>query len=120
MFRVADVVIFAVIAGMLAAAILWPWPWARRRRRFAIAGLATTAGFIAWNLVLTHTNAVGMDVDAPVVALSWQDVGSGAAAFLAAALTLGLIAERDEPARFPVGAAALAGLVATIFDIFVL
>jgi hypothetical protein len=120
MFTVRDVLIFAAISGLLAAAVLWLWPWARRRGRFAIAGLATFAGFAAWNLVISHANAVGLDVDAPVIALSWQDVGSGVVAFLAAALTLGLVTERDEPARLPVGAAAIAGLAAMIFDIFVL
>ena len=120
MFSLPSIFISAVIAGVLALGILWLWPWARQRNRFAIAGLTTFLGFTAWNLVLRHTNATGMNVDAPVIGLSWQDVGSGVLAFLATALTLGLITDRNEPARLPVGAAAIAGLVAMIFDIFVL
>ena len=41
-------------------------------------------------------------------------------AFAAAALLLGLGTERRTPAARVVGAAAIAGLVAMIFDIFVL
>ncbi len=120
MFSLSDIFISAVIAGALASAALWLWPWGRLRNRFATIGVTTFVGFAAWNLVLRHTNATGMNVDAPVIALSWQDVGSGVVAFLATALILGLITERDAPARLVVGAAAVAGLVATIFDIFVL
>ncbi len=120
MFSLSNILISAVIAGILASAVLGLWPWARRRSRLATAGLTTMVGFTAWNLVLSHANAAGMNVDAPLIALSWQDVGSGVVAFLATALVLGLVTERDEPARFPVGAAAVAGLVAMVFDIFVL
>ena len=61
----------------------------------------------------------GLDIDAPVIALSWQDVGSGVLAFATTALALGL-AERHEPAFETTKAAALAGVVAMVFDIFVL
>lgn len=120
MFSLSDIFISAVIAGVLASAVLWLWPWGRLRNRLTTAGVTTFVGFAAWNLVLRHTNAAGMNVDAPIIALSWQDVGSGVVSFLATALTLGLITERNTPARLPVGAAAIAGLVAMIFDIFVL
>ena len=120
MFSVLEIFIAAAIAGVLAAAALWLWPVARQRSRFVVAGLTTFAGFAAWNLVLVHTNATGMNVDTPVIALSWQDVGSGVLAFAATALTLGLLTDRNKPARRPVGAAAIAGIVAMIFDIFVL
>ncbi len=120
MFSVRSIVIAAIIAGGLAAAILSAWPWARLRRRFILAGLATTAGVIIWNLVLNLTNATGFDVDGPILSLSWQDVGSGIFAFSLTALVLGLLAERHEPAGRVVGAAASAGLVAMLFDIFVL
>lgn len=118
MFRTDSIVIAAIIAGVLAGAALAVWPWARRRGRFVVAGVATVLGFVAWNATLNITNATGFDVDAPIIRLSWQDVGSGVLAFAAAALALGLIAARDEPARRVVGAAAIAGLVAMVFDIF--
>src|SRR5215211_5536852 len=120
MFAVRDIVIFAIVAGVLAAVILAAWPWARRHGRFAVAGVATTAGFIAWNLTLNATNATGFNVDAPIIPLSWADAGSGVLACVASALVLGLVTERGEPAGRVVGAAALAGLAAIIVDLFVL
>ena len=69
--------------------------------------------------MLSENNASSLDVDAPVVALSWQDVGSGVGAFLFTALALGLL-EREQPAGRVIAAAGLAGVVAIVFDIFVL
>lgn len=95
MFRTDSIVIAAIIAGVLAGAALAVWHWARRRGRFAVAGVATILGFSAWNATLNLTNATGFDVAAPIIRLSWQDAGSGILAF----------------------AAAIAGLVAMVFDI---
>jgi len=90
-----------------------------QHRRWLLAGLATTAGFAAWNLTLDATHARGFNTDAPLIALSWADAGSGVLAFALAAAALALVARR-EPAGRVVGAAATAGLVAAIVDIFVL
>lgn len=122
-FAVRDIVIFAVLAGTAAALVLaglpWTRPWSRQRGRWLLGGLATTAGFVAWNLTLNATHAAGFNTDAPGIALSWADAGSGVLAFVVAAATLALTARR-EPAGQVVGAAATAGLVAAIIDIFVL
>jgi hypothetical protein len=118
MFSGQSIAIGAAVAGLLAAAALAAWPWARRDGRFAVAGLATALGFVAWNTTLNLTNGTGFDVDAPIVRVSWQDAGTGILAFAATALALGLVWARDEPARRVVGAAALAGLVALVFDVF--
>ena len=121
MFAVQEILAFALLAGVLAAAVLFfAWPWARQRSRYVIAGVATTLGFAAWNFTLNATNATGFNVDAPIIPLSWADVGSGVLAFTATALALGLIAEREESAARVVGAAAIAGLVAIALDLFVL
>jgi hypothetical protein len=119
MFATSDVLIDGLVAGVLAAAFVLVIPWARRRGRFGIAGLATFLGFIAFNLVISHAKAAGLDVDAPVVALSWQDVGSGVLAFGATALALGVY-ERDEKAGRLILTAAVAGIAAMVWDIFVL
>ena len=50
---------------------------------------------------------------------SWQDAGSGILAFVAAALAL-TVYEPKAIARQVVGAAVVAGIVAFVFDIFVL
>jgi hypothetical protein len=120
MFAVQDILIFSLIAGLLATGVLALWPWARRDGHFIVAGIATTVGMMAWNFVLHRSNTSSLNVDAPVIALSWQDVGTGVWACSATALALGLIAARKEPARRVAGAAGIAGLVAMIFDIFVL
>ncbi len=123
MFAVRDIVIYALLAGVAAALALaglpWSRRWARPQERWAIAGLATTAGFVAWNLTLDATHARGFNTDAPLLALSWADAGSGVLAFAVAAAALALTGRR-EPAGRVVGAAATAGLVAAIVDIFIL
>jgi len=109
----------AVVAGVLAAGALAAWPWARRRGRFAIAGIATLVSWIGWHLLLNATHASGFDVDAPIIGLSWEDVGSGVVALFATVLVLGLVTERPEAAVRVVGAASIAGLIAMILDLFV-
>ena len=64
-------------------------------------------------------HATGFDVDAPIIEVSWEDVGSGVLGLFTTALVLGLITERQEPASRVVGAASIAGLVALMLDIFV-
>lgn len=120
MFAVSDILLWAVVGGILAAGALALWPWARHGGRCVVAGLATFAGFTAWNLVLNVTNGRTFNVDAPVIGLSWADAGSGVLAFVATALLLGLVVERQESAGRVVAAAAIAGVVAMGLDLFVL
>jgi hypothetical protein len=122
MFALQDILLFAVVTGVLSAAVLWvAWPWSRLNRRFVVAGVTSTVGFALWNLTLNATQAVpNFDVDAPVIRVSWADVGSGVFACLMTALILGLVTDRTEPAGRVVGAAAIAGLVAIGLDLFVL
>src|ERR687884_589950 len=108
MYPVSVTYVSAVVAGVLAAAALTVWPWARRRGRFAIAGFVTLVGWIAWHLLLNATHATGFDVDAPVIGLSWEDVGSGVIALFATVLVLGLVTDRREAAVRVVGAACIA------------
>ena len=119
MYPVSVTYISAVMAGVLAAAALAIWPWARRRGRFAIAGVLTVVSWIAWHLLLNATRATGFDVDAPVIRVSWEDVGSGVVTLFLIALIFGLVTERREAAIRVVGAASIAGLVALILDVFV-
>ncbi len=120
MFAVRDIVVFSIVAGLLAGGVLAAWPWARERATFVVAGVAAMLGMMAWNFVLHGSNTASLNVDAPVIGLSWQDVGTGVWAFLVTALVLGLVYRRDAEAQRVVAAAAIAGLVAMVFDIFVL
>jgi len=108
----------AIVAGALAAALA-AWPWARLRRRFVVAGLTTLVSWIGWHLLLNATQALGFDVDAPVIRVSWEDVGSGVVTLFATVVVFGLVTERRERASRVVGAASIAGLVAMILDVFV-
>jgi hypothetical protein len=120
LFATRDIILFAILAGLLSAIALAIWPWSRRWGRFAVGGVTTTLGFLIWNFTLNATDARGFNVDAPVIGLSWADAGSGVLAFVVTVLVFGLISERREPAGRVVGAAAIAGLVAMILDLFVL
>ena len=119
MYPASVTYVSAIVAGVLVAAALAAWPWARHRGRFAIAGAATLVGWIAWHLLLNATRATGFDVDAPIVGLSWEDVGSGVVALFFIALVFGLVTERREAAVRVVGAASIAGLIAMLLDLFV-
>src|SRR5438045_114506 len=83
---------------------------ARHPRRFGLGGLTTTLGFLVWNFTLNATDARGFNVDAPLIGLSWADVGSGVLAFAVTALVFGLVTEKREPAGRVVSGAAIAGL----------
>ncbi len=120
MFAVRDIVVFSIVGGLLAGGVLAAWPWARERATFAVAGVAAMAGMMAWNFVLHGSNIASLNVDAPVIGLSWQDMGTGVWAFLVTALVLGLMYRRDADAQRVIAAATIAGLVAMVFDIFVL
>src|SRR5215212_7097951 len=119
MYPASVTYVSAVIAGVLAALALALWPWARKRGRFAVAGGATLVGWVAWHLLLNATRATGFDVDAPIIGLSWEIVGSGVVALFATVLVLGLITDRREAAVRVVGAASIAGVIAMVLDLFV-
>jgi hypothetical protein len=118
-YPVSVTYVSAVVAGVLVAVALAAWPWGRKRGRFVAAGVATVVGWIAWHLLLNATHATGFDVDAPVIGLSWEDVGSGVVALFATVLVLGLVTDRREAAVRVVGAACIAGVIAMLLDLFV-
>ncbi len=119
MFGLQEVIIVGPAAGVLVALVLVAWPWARVRYRFAVAGISTVVGAVGWNLALWNANATNMDVDGPILHLSFQDIGSGVLAFATVALALGLGTESQEPARRVITAAAIAGIITVILDLFV-
>src|SRR4051812_1809763 len=107
MFTTTEVLFTGLIAALLTAGVAFIYPWARHDLRFGVAAASTFLGFVSWNFVISHAKATGLDIDAPVVQLSWQDVGSGISAFSATALALGTYA-RSEPAGKVTAAAAIA------------
>lgn len=103
-----------VLTGIVLVAL---WPWARDARRLVALAIGMALGIVAWNLMLNLTGATAMNVDS-AYRVSAQDVGSGVFACAVGALALGLIADRRESAARVVGAAALAGLITLLVDLF--
>jgi hypothetical protein len=120
LFTPRDIVMYGILAALVAGALVALRANGRRHHRFLVVGATTFAGWVAWNFTLNATNARGFNVDAPVIYLSWADAGSGVFAFVVTALVLGLVTERDALARTVVGAAAIAGIAAAFVDLFVL
>jgi hypothetical protein len=121
MFPLSDIFLYAGVSALVVVIGLSLWKWSRQHYRFITASLATFLGFAAWNVLQSNTGAdQALNIDWSVFPLSWSDVGSGVAAFAFAALALGLLTEREQPAWRVMTAAAMAGALATLVDLFVL
>lgn len=118
MYTTASIAVASVIAGVVAGLGLAAWSWSRQDLRYPLGAVATTVGFVLWRLVLLSADASSLDVDGPVLGLSFEDVGSGVLAFGFTTLALGLWRDREAPAWRVVTAAAIAGLLATLADRF--
>jgi hypothetical protein len=119
-FDPSEILWTATLATAVVTAVLAVRPAARTPPRLIAAAVGTLSGWLAWNFTLHATHASGFDVDAPGALVSWQDAGSGVLVFVAVALLLGLIVDRDQQAGRVIGMAATAGIVTLIVDIFVL
>jgi hypothetical protein len=119
-FAPSEILWTAALATAVVTAVFAVRPATRTLPRLIAAAVGTFCGWLGWNLTLHATHASGFDVDAPVVAVSWQDAGSGVLVFVSVALLLGLIVDRHQPASRVIGMAATAGIAALIVDIFVL
>ena len=119
-FAPSEIVWTAALATAVVTAVFAVRPATRTPRHLIAAAVGTLSGWLAWNFTLHATHATQFDTDAPVIGVSWADAGSGVLVFVAVALLLGLIVDRDQPAGRVIGMAATAGIAALIVDIFVL
>ncbi len=119
-FEPSEIVWTAALATAVVTAVFAVRPATRTPRHLIAAAVGTLGGWLAWNFTLHATHATQFDTDAPVIGVSWADAGSGVLVFVAVALLLGLIVDRDQPAGRVIGMAATAGIAALIVDIFVL
>ena len=118
LFKTWEIAYGATVSGILVGAVFFLFlKWSRERWTFFAAGIAALVGFAAWNEVLNETHSRGFNVDAPVFPISWQDSGSGTLVFTCVCLTLAAL-RGQLPAKRIVGAAALAGILVTLFDIY--
>ena len=119
-FEPGEILWTGAVAACIVALVFAAVPATRTPARIGVAAAGTFLGWLAWNFTLHVTHAQGMDTDAPVIALSWQDAGSGILTFVFVVLLLGLWLDRSFAASKVVAMAALAGVTAAVFDIFVL
>lgn len=119
-FEPSEIVWTALVAAAIVTVVFAARRATRTPPRLAAAAVGTLIGWLAWNFTLHATHSGGFDVDAPYTAVSWQDAGTGVLVFVAVALLLGLIVDRDQSAGRVVAMAATAGITALVFDIFVL
>ena len=116
-----DILLSALLSSAVVVADPYLWSWSRAHYRFLFAGMATFLGFTAWNLVQSSTGAdLAFNIDWPIFPLSWSDVGSGVAAFVATVTVLGSVIDRNELAWHILAVAGIAGLLALLVDLFVL
>ena len=121
MFQLSNILLSALGSGVLVFIVLLFWKWSKGHFRFAVSSLSTLLGFTAWNLVQNATGAdLALNIDWPIFPMSWSDVGSGVIAFVATVIALGLLTDRDETAWRVLVASGIAGLLATLVDLFFL
>jgi hypothetical protein len=100
---------------------LFLWEWSKKRFRFVVSSLSTFLGYTAWNLLQNATGAdSALNIDRPLIPISWSDVGSGVAVFVATVIALGALTNRSEMAWKVLAASGIAGLIATLVDLFFL
>jgi len=121
LFQLINILLSALGAAVLVFTVLYFWKWSKVHFRFALSSLSTLLGYTAWNLLQNATGAdQALNIDWPIIPISWSDVGSGVVAFAATVNTLGLLTDRNERAWQVVTASGIAGLLATLIDLFFL
>ena len=122
MFQLSNILLSALGSAVLVFIVLFfGWKWSKIHFRFAVTALSTFLGYTAWNLLQNATGADSLlNIDWPIFPMSWSDVGSGVVAFVATAITLGLLTDRNETAWRVLAAAGIAGLLSTLVDLFFL
>ena len=121
MFQLSNILLSALGSAVLVFIVLFFWRWSKAHFRFAVSSLTTFLGFTAWNLVQNATGAdQSLNIDWPILPMSWSDVGSGLIAFAATAIAIGLLTDRYENAWQVLVASGIAGLLAILVDLFFL
>lgn len=119
-FTTTEIIWTAFLAAGVVTLVYGAIPTTRTPARLLTGGLGTLAAWLAWNFTLHVTRANGFNTDAPIVAISWADAGSGLLTFVIVALILGLIVDRHLSAHRVITMAGIAGITATFVDLFVL
>ena len=104
--------------GVAVLTVLVP-RW-RRLPLVLTAVVVTSLAVLAWQFVLRATHASQFFTDLPfrLFPISWQDTGSGVAAFALTALVLAYGPMRKQPAREVANLALAAGAAALLVDVY--
>jgi len=119
-FEPGEILWTAVLASGVVAVAFASVPATRTPSRILTGAFGTLAGWLAWNFTLHVTHSANFDTDAPLVKISWADAGSGILTFVVVALVLGLWVDRQQAASRVIAMAAMAGVLASLVDVFVL
>lgn len=121
MLQLTNILLSALGSAVPVTVLLYWWKWSRDHFRFAFSSLSTFSGFTAWNLLQNATGAdQALNIDWPIFPISWSDIGSGVVVFVVTVITLGVLTDRNETAWRVVAASAIAGLLSTLVDLFLL
>jgi hypothetical protein len=108
----------ATAIGVAALTLVVP-RW-RRLGLVLTAIIGASVAVLAWQFVLRATHAAQFFTDLPFrpFPVSWQDTGSGVAAFAATALGLAYGPMRKQPASEAASLALAVGAVALLVDVY--
>lgn len=113
------IILWAVLTGILAALIAARVFHPVARTLIWQAAAATTLSILLWNWSIEfNQSTIYLNVDHPLLRISWADLIDGIGVLALTALVLGLGRGHEEPAGRIVGIATLASIITIVTDTF--
>jgi hypothetical protein len=110
---------WAIVNGLIVMGVLKLLKLGAARKTLAVTGLTTAVAVILWNWSIEfNQSTVHLNVDHPVLRISWADALDGVGVFVLTALVLGLWVSPRSPAALVVKMAGVAALVTVVTDTF--
>jgi hypothetical protein len=110
---------WAIVNGLIVMGVLKLLKLGAARKTLAVTGLTTAVAVILWNWSIEfNQSTVHLNVDHPVLRISWADALDGVGVFALTALVLGLWVSPRSPAALVVKMAGVAALVTVVTDTF--
>jgi hypothetical protein len=113
------IVLWAVLTGVLAGLVAaWLFRPLTRTMTWLVA-VATFGAIILWNWSIEfNRSTIYLNVDHPLLRVSWADIIDGLCVLALTALVLGLGPGRQEPAHRIIGIATLSAIITVLTDTF--
>jgi hypothetical protein len=110
---------WAVLNGLIVVGVLKLLKLGAARKMRLATGLTTAVAVILWNWSIEfNQSTVHLNVDHPVLRISWADGLDGVGVLALTALVLGLWVSPQSPAALVVKMAGVAALVTVVTDTF--